>query len=193
MSLKNQKTQASYMDWDKMTALVHKLEKDGNYKFSLLIAVGCYTGLRISDILNLKWENVLYKNILVLTEKKTKKTRRIHLNPELIKIIDKTYSKLGILDDSEFMFVNRFGTKPINVQYVNRQLKEIFKKYKIRIPNVSTHTFRKTLGRRVWENNDGSERSLILLSELFNHSSVKTTKIYLGIREEEIGDVYLGL
>jgi integrase len=181
------------MDWDKMTALVQKLEKDGNYKFALLIAVGCYTGLRISDILNLKWENVLYQNILVLTEKKTKKNRSIHLNPELVKIINRLYSKLGILDDGEFMFINRFGTKPINVQYVNRRLKEIFKHYKIRIPNVSTHTFRKTLGRRVWENNDGSERSLILLGELFNHSSVKTTKIYLGIREEEIGDVYLGL
>jgi len=30
--------------------LIRKLAKDGNYKMSLLIALGCFTGLRISDI-----------------------------------------------------------------------------------------------------------------------------------------------
>ena len=43
------------------------------------------------------------------------------------------------------------------------------------------------------ENNDNSDRSLILLSEMFNHSNIKTTKIYLGIREKEIFDVYENL
>lgn len=56
-----------------------------------------------------------------------------------------------------------------------------------------THMFRKTLGRHVWESNDHSEKSLILLGNLFNHSSVKITKAYLGIREKEISDVYLSL
>jgi len=28
-------------------------------------------------------------------------------------------------------------------------------------------------------------------SELFNHSNLKITKCYLGIKEKEIGDVYL--
>ena len=31
--------------------LIRKLAKDGNYKMSLLIALGCFTGLRIFDIL----------------------------------------------------------------------------------------------------------------------------------------------
>jgi len=193
MALKGQKTKASYLDWDKMIVLLQKLDRDKNYKFELLIAVGCYTGLRISDILKLKWSDVMNIDTLELSEQKTGKSRRIRLNPDLIEIIERMHIKLEVDDDTEFLFMNRYKTKAFNVQYINRKLKEIFKQYKIRIPNVSTHTFRKTLGRRVWENNDGSERSLILLGELFNHSSVKTTKIYLGIREEEIGDVYLGL
>jgi len=49
------------------------------------------------------------------------------------------------------------------------------------------------LGRHVLSLNDFSEKSLLLLGELFNHSSIKITKIYLGIKEDEIGDVYLNL
>lgn len=55
---------------------------------------------------------------------------------------------------------------------------------------IKRHSLRKSFGRRVFENNDNSERSLILLSEMFNHTSIKTTKIYLGIREKEMFDVY---
>lgn len=92
----------------------------------------------------------------------------------------------------QYLFVNESGVKPISVQYVNRQLKKIMKKYGVK-GNYSSHFMRKTLGRRVYEQNNESEKSLLLLSHLFNHASVSTTKIYLGIREEEIGNLYLTL
>ena len=60
MSLKYSSTTADYMQWDEMTNLVRRLSKDGDYKMSLLIAVGCFWGLRISDILSLHWETILY-------------------------------------------------------------------------------------------------------------------------------------
>jgi hypothetical protein len=44
-------------------------------------------------------------------------------------------------------------------------------------------------GRRVWSNDDESERSPIYLSELFNHSSISTTRGYLGIRLEELDQI----
>jgi len=58
---------------------------------------------------------------------------------------------------------------------------------------VSSHSLRKSFGRRVWENDGESERSLIYLSEIFNHSSIQMTRIYLGIRQEELNEVYLSL
>ena len=90
------------------------------------------------------------------------------------------------------IFLNRFHKSAFSVQYVNRKLKEIATKYKItKTPEkIKSHTFRKSFGRRVFENNDNSEKSLIFLSEMFNHSNMKTTKIYLGIREKEIFDIY---
>ena len=47
MSLKYSSTTADYLVWSDAMNLIRKLAKDGNYKISLLIALGCFTGLRI--------------------------------------------------------------------------------------------------------------------------------------------------
>ena len=99
--------------------------------------------------------------------------------------------KMGITDPDQFIFVNRYGTKPIDRSWVNVNLKKIFKKYNIEIEgNISSHLFRKTLGNRVLRLNNYSNESIVLLMELFGHSSISLTKRYLGIREREIMDVY---
>ena len=38
--------------------------------------------------------------------------------------------------------------------------------------------------------NLGAEMALIKLSELFNHASPMVTRRYLGLRREELGEVY---
>ena len=45
MSLKYSTTTADYLVWSEAMNLIRKLAKDGNYKMSLLIAIGCFTGL----------------------------------------------------------------------------------------------------------------------------------------------------
>jgi integrase len=57
----------------------------------------------------------------------------------------------------------------------------------------STHSLRKTFGRQVWTNNGESDKALLYLSELFNHSSPAITRRYLGIRQEELDDIYMSL
>ena len=195
MALKGQLTKSSFLPWDSMLLLLQKLERDNRYKFQLLFAVGCFTGLRISDLLKLRWIDVLAKDSIELIEGKTKKNRKIRLNPTLIEIITRLHSLMNINDDNQLLFVNKTITKAINIQYINRELKTIAKQYKIPMPenSISSHLFRKTLGRHVWELSNYSEKSLLLLGELFNHSSIRITKIYLGLKDEEIGDVYLNL
>jgi len=191
MALKGQKTTSDFLEWDKMQSLVLKLERDGELKFALLIASGSFIGLRISDLLQLRWNQVLNQDYFTIIEGKTKKGRKITINPELQQILQRLYRDLGA-NDADFMFVNRFGDKPFSIQYVNSKLKEIFTKYNIR-GQYSSHFMRKTLGRRVWEVNKYSDQALLLLSQLFNHASVTTTKIYLGIRESEISNLYLSV
>jgi integrase len=194
MSVKGSITTTGYLEWDTFVSLITRLESKGEYKFCLLISIGVFTGLRISDLLKLKYSDLLDKNTLVLKEQKTGKTRTIRINNDLQTLVQRIYKKHNLNHPNQLIFLNRFGTKSIDKSYVNVKLKEIFSKNKIKIDgNVSSHLFRKTLGRRVMELNNYSNESLVLLMELFGHSSMSITKRYLGIRQQEINDIYLSV
>lgn len=191
MALAGQNTKSDYIEWNKLQSTILKLERDKDWKFALLISIGIYTGLRISDILVLRWKDIAEKEFIEITEKKTKKFRRIRINQNLKEIFDRML--LHNFNDMEsLIFLNRFSTSAISVQFINRKLKTLAVEYKLtKEPNkIKSHSLRKSFGRRVFENNDNSERALILLSEMFNHTSIKTTKVYLGIREKEMFEVY---
>jgi len=191
MSIKGQNTTTTYIEWNDFISLITRLEKDENYKFCLLISIGVFTGLRISDLLTLTYSDLLNNETFSLKEMKTKKQRSIKVNKDLKEIVSRIVSKSNITDLNQLIFINKYGTKSIDKSYVNVKLKELIKKYRIKVDgNVSTHTFRKTLGRRVMEVNNYSNESLVLLMELFGHSSMSITKRYLGIREQEIHNVY---
>jgi len=190
MALKGQKTKSDFLEWEKTQLLIQKLERDGENLFALLIAIGSYTGLRISDIQKLRWEQLLNKQQLELHEQKTGKLRMIQLHAELQEIVKRIFTSTQVKESSS-IFLNRSG-EIISVQYINRKLKAIEKQYELGI-RFSTHSFRKTFGRRIWNRNNNSEKALFMLGQVFNHSSIQTTKIYLGIREQEIANVYLSL
>ena len=191
MSLPGQRTTTTSMDWDDFKSLISKLERDKEYKFCLLIAIGVFTGLRISDLLKLRFNQFVDTDILTIQEQKTKKTRRIKINTDLKQIVERIKGKIVVTDTDQYIFVNKYGTKSIDKSYVNVKLKEILKQYGIVLEgNASSHLFRKTLGNRVLRLNNYSNESVILLMELFSHSSPAMTKKYLGIREREILDVY---
>lgn len=190
MSLKNQKTTAEYIDWNQLQVLLLKLERDNEIRFCLLLAIGCYTGLRISDLLTLTWNDLLSGDSFELIEKKTKKHRKIYIHTELQQIVKRLHTPNKA--KNELIFINKYKTGAMSVQYVNRRLKEILSKYEIH-GQFSSHTFRKTLGRRVYSKNGESDKSLLMLSKMFNHANTTTTRRYLGITEQEISNIYLNL
>jgi len=194
MSIVGQKTKSDYIEWDRLQSLTQKLERDGDYKFTLLITIGMYTGLRISDILSLHWKEILDKDWVEITEKKTGKQRKISINPNLKDTLQRLTTKIHP-DPEQPIFLNDRGTKVISRQFVNDKLKRLVKRYEVvkDSTKIKSHSIRKSFGRRVWENSERSEKGLIMLNEIFNHSSIRTTKIYLGIREKEISDVYQNL
>ena len=94
------------------------------------------------------------------------------------------------VDPSQPCFVSKYGTV-LTSQMVNRQLKMIKTRYQVRIHNFSTHSLRKTFGRRVVSMaGPDAEMALIKLSELLNHASPMVTRRYLGLSREELGEVY---
>lgn len=193
MALKGSKTTTSFIDWSDFKSLIGKLERDKEYRFCLLISIGVFTALRISDLLTLRYRDIYNQEILILSEKKTKKIRSIKINADLQEILKRIVKSSGVEDDDmdKLIFLNRFGTKAIDRSYVNLRLKQIFKKYNVRVDgNVSSHVFRKTAGREIMVKHNYSNQYLILLSELFGHSSIALTRRYLGIRDSEIHSLY---
>ena len=190
MSVKNSYTTSDYLEWNTMINLIQRLYRDGNFRMSLLLGCGSFFGLRISDILTLTWAMLLDGDKFTIEEKKTKKRREIKINKNFQKHIKDCYDALGIIDMSEKCFVSQKNTV-YSIQRINVLLKDIKASYGLKIGHFSTHSMRKTFGRKVVEQaGPNSEMALIKLSELFNHSSPAITKIYLGFRQEELLETY---
>jgi integrase len=183
MSLKGTKTTSDYLDYEKLMYKAEQLLQNDKSKIvGVYIILAINTGLRCGDLLRLTVED-LRKDTITIQEEKTKKYKTIAINDKIKKLV----KKLGLMEGSPF--ITQKGTI-ISIQHLNQQLK---KWIKIKGLNISTHSMRKTFGRRVYLNYNESERSLVYLSELFNHSSIAMTRIYLGIRQSELNDIYLNL
>lgn len=190
MSLKYSQTTSDYLQWNEAMKLIRLLYKDANYKMSLLISVGCFWGLRISDILSLRWNDILNVDEFSIIEHKTGKQRTIRINPQLKRHIADCYKQINPIGINAPVLVSQKGTV-YTIQRINIILKEIKANYKLSIKNFSCHSLRKTFGRQVYNQNaDNAELALVKLMELFNHSNVAITKRYLGLRQEELLHTY---
>ena len=176
-------TTSDYLTSDEIHRLIRYYKKLGNPRMELLIEFGVKTLLRYSDLSRIRWSDVLGRETLILNEKKTNKRREITIGKSLNESIETIYNQLENPNREEYIF-------SYSIQYVNRILKESGSDIKIRNKNISTHSFRKTGSRMIWEWNGHSDEYLIKLSSILNHSSTSITRRYLGISKEEIKDIY---
>ena len=152
-------------------------------------------GLRVSDVLRLKHSDINKLAIgddLILQEQKTGKTRAITINTEVHNAYHKLVAMLKSTekyDEQGFVFISQKASV-YSYKSIDRILKQIFRNKKLQI---STHSLRKSFARRYYEQNNRSEHSLMLIGEAFNHSSLRITKKYLGLRKEEVKNIYLSL
>lgn len=190
MSAKYSTTAADYLEWSQAMNLVRNLYNDGNYRISLLIACGSFWGLRISDILSLKWKQVYNLDEFELIEMKTKKVREIKINPQLKKHITNCHDRIKPKSCDEHIFISQKGSV-YSVQRINVILKNLRTRYNLKIKNFSTHSLRKSFGREIFNRSEGNaELALVKLSHLFNHSNPAVTRRYLGISKQELLDTY---
>ncbi len=190
MSAKFSKTVSDYLEWHQAMNLIRNLYSDKKYRISLLVAMGSFWGLRISDLLSLRWEQVLDRQEFELVEKKTGKVREIRINQQLIRHIADCYQQINPKSQKENIFLSQKNSV-YSVQRVNTILKDLKPKYNLKIKNFSTHSLRKTFGREIFSRSGlNAEIALVKLSELFNHSSTIVTRRYLGITKQELMETY---
>ena len=95
--------------------------ENGEYRNFLLLSFGLNTGLRISDILRLKVEDIfdfknrVMKDHIEIKEKKTGKTIIIKINEVLKKDIRTYFRECGRIC-GKFLFESRKGTNAIGIQ-----------------------------------------------------------------------------
>jgi integrase len=142
----------------------------------LLFVMGLNTGLRISDMLRLKVEDVRDKTHISLKESKTRKVKKFLINQSL-------RAELNIyiqdMESSYYLFNSeRHTNKAISRSMVHRILKAVSKE--VGLTEVSCHSLRKSFGFHFYQ----KTKDLALLQDLFNHSSPKITMHYIGLNQE---------
>lgn len=177
------------------------------YRDNMLFIVGINFGLRVSDLIQLRFSNLIdesfsFKTTFPVLEKKTKKTRKVQKN-RYITINEAVMDAVELylqhtprkLDDYMFRSESNRGgneNKPMTRMSVDRILKEIAQTLDIKA-RVATHTLRKTFGYHQMVMSGNDPRKLLLLQKIFGHSSSAQTLDYIGITQEEIEDAYLSL
>lgn len=181
---------------------------NGRYRDNMLFIVGINFGLRVSDLLTLRFSHLIddrfcFKTTFPILERKTKNTRKVRRN-RYITINDAVIDAVTLYLEntpnvrlSDFMFrgeSNRCGSAnaPMHRNSVDRILKEVGGKLGLGI-HMSTHTLRKTFAyhQMLMSNNDS--RKLLLLQKMFGHSTAAQTLDYIGITGEEIAEAYMRL
>lgn len=191
MGQKNQITTSNPLKYDEFQRLLSCLHKDKHYRWEMYARLSFCTACRVSDVVNLRWEDVLGKSVILVVEKKTGKPRKVRFNPTVQKSFHELWMACECPDKSELILPsNRKKDAPFSLAYINNKLRYFKWKYKIDIENFSTHTFRKTFGRYVYESSNKSAESLVLLNRILNHSSIQMTKTYIGITDDEVESIY---
>ncbi|MCR3760018.1 site-specific integrase [Clostridium felsineum] len=164
----------------------------GNIRNYALVAFGLNTALRISDILNLTWKDVFdfyedsFKSHVYIVEKKTGKEKKFLLNNNAKLALKKLKNESKAVLGSDFVFKSREGhNKPITRFMAIKIIKNSCTSVGIK-ERIGCHSLRKTFGYHSWKKGV----PIPILMELFNHSNQSITKLYLGISQDDIDDVY---
>ncbi len=177
-------------DKSKIRAIKGNLKKRDPRDF-LLFTLGINTGLRISDILKLKVEDVKessgeIKEFLDLNEKKTKKQRVIYINDEVKNALEYYFDKTRLYDLERYLFTSNKDkiNKPITRcrawQLVHSWCDEVGIKGR-----VGTHTLRKTAGYHMRMVGVPIE----IIREVLGQKDMQVTKRYIGITDDEVTKV----
>ena len=159
--------------------LIKKMKNEllkGGFRNYMLFNIGINTGLRVSDILNLKVLDVKDKTHITINEKKTNKQKRILINSSLKNDID---NYIYNMDSQEFLFKSRKGdNRPLSRIQAYRILNNAASN--LNLKEIGTHTMRKTFG--YWHYN--IYKDIAILQDIFNHSSPSITLRYIGITDD---------
>ena len=170
--------EANFLDEEEQSALINYAK---NLRDKALIMTILSSGLRASEILNLK-EDDLYRRSLIVSRGKGGKPRVTFIDPLTEKSIREYHHKREA--DSVFVFTNSFG-KPLSRQYLSRMISETALRAGIK-KRVSAHTLRHSFATNMLRKGARIED----VQPLMGHSNISTTRLYMHFTNEYLRERY---
>ena len=139
-------------------------------------------GLRISELVALKREDVDIESGWLIVSGKGDKQRRVPFGRFALKALEEAYNKYG--RDTEFILPDDSGEGAINVRTVHRIVTGIARK--AGAFSVTPHVLRHSCATHMLEGG----ASLKFIQEFLGHENLSTTQIYLTISASRIKESY---
>lgn len=188
-SPKTKKTIPNVLSKNEVEKLLNMpLETHFDYRNKAMIELMYATGLRVSELVNLKLNDVDLKMNILKTMGKGNKERQIpigeYATAYLVKYLHKSRHEILKNKQSIYFFVTREGTK-MTREHFFITLKQIAKKNGVKT-NFSPHTLRHSFATHLLDN--GAD--LRTIQELLGHSDISTTQIYTHVSKESLKKDY---
>ena len=154
---------------------------------TLIIELLYATGVRVSELVNIKIKDINREEKLIKVLGKGNKERMVIYNNHTKKALD-TYLKDGYnyynKKSSEYLILNKNGNK-LSERYIREIINKKVSQASLDI-KISPHTLRHTFATDILENG----MDLMTVKELLGHESLNTTSIYTHITNEQIKKTY---
>ena len=147
-----------------------------------------FTGLRLSELLNLRWNAIDLKTRIITVQNsdsfttKSKKERIIPVNESLFDILLKRYPKIIDINKTNLVFCKVPGVI-LNPDYVSKSFKKSVRAAKLD-DKIHFHSLRHSFASNMVQKGV----SLYVVKELLGHRDITTTQIYSHIRNENLFD-----
>ena len=145
------------------------------------------SGLRISELLSLKMNQINFERGIVKIIGKGNKERIVPIGEYALEYLNKYISdgrSKNPKRNSDFLFLNRYG-EPVSRVYFFLQVKKYAQQAGIQV-EISPHTLRHCFATHMLEN--GAE--LRAVQEMLGHANIATTQIYTNISSKRILSAY---
>lgn len=158
-----------------------------DYRNKAMLELLYATGLRVSELLSLKMNDIDMENCVVRCIGKGSKERIVPIGEYVIYYLNQYLSERQVLfkkKKSDYVFLNKFGG-PLSRFSFFKIIKRLLSEKNIHV-DVSPHTLRHSFATHMLEY--GAD--LRSIQELLGHSDIATTKIYTHISNNRIKEDY---
>jgi site-specific recombinase XerD len=153
-----------------------------NPKHKLLLLIGYGAGLRVSEIVTLKWSDILFdEHKIHVKDAKGKKDRIVMLPYAIVESL-KIYREL--YNGKQYVFEGQFAGEPYSTGSTQSVMRQAIKKSGLD-KKATVHSLRHSFATHLLEN--GTD--IRYIQRFLGHSSIKTTTIYTHLTKSAVGKI----